>query len=122
MDQSVAMAALKGGLQKNDLLFSLKKKYPKDFADLLARAEGYARAEEAFKIKDEETMKERQAGDSSKPAVELDRILELLPDTGMSGLFPELISREARTIEFGGALPPEDSTVTLLSTHRKLKC
>ena len=50
LDQSVAMAALKGGLQKNDLLFSLKKKYPRDFADRLARAEGYARAEEAFKI------------------------------------------------------------------------
>ena len=64
------MAALKGGLQKNDLLFSLKKKYPRDFADLLARAKGYARAEEAFKIKDEEAAKERQEGDSSKPAAE----------------------------------------------------
>ena len=64
------MAALKSGLQKNDLLFSLEKKYPRDFADLLARAEGYARAEEAFKLKDEEAAKERQAGDSSKPAVE----------------------------------------------------
>ena len=52
------MAALKGDLQKNDLLFSLKKKYPRDFADLLARAEGYARAEEAFKMKDEETARE----------------------------------------------------------------
>ncbi|XP_073107414.1 uncharacterized protein [Elaeis guineensis] len=70
LDQSVAMAALKGGLQKNDLLFSLEKKYPKNFADLLARAEGYTRAEEAFKMKDEETTRERQAGDSSKPAVE----------------------------------------------------
>ncbi|XP_014679194.1 PREDICTED: uncharacterized protein LOC106819047 [Priapulus caudatus] len=69
LDQSVAMAALKGGLQKNDLLFSLEKKYPRDFADLLARAEGYVRAEEAFKMKDEETARERQAGDSSKPAV-----------------------------------------------------
>ena len=68
--QSVAMAALKGGLQKNDLLFSLEKKYPRDFADFLARAEGYARAKEAFKMKDEETARERQAGDSSKPAVE----------------------------------------------------
>ena len=58
LDQSVAMAALKGGFQKNDLLFSLKKKYPRDFADLLARAEGYARAEEAFKLKDEEATKE----------------------------------------------------------------
>ena len=70
LDQSIMMAALKGGLQKNDLLFFLKKKYSRDFADLLARAEGYARAEEAFKMKDEETARERQAGDSSKPAVE----------------------------------------------------
>ena len=42
LDQSIAMAALKGGLQKNDLLFSLEKKYPRNFADLLAQAEGYA--------------------------------------------------------------------------------
>ena len=70
LDQSVAMAALKGGLQKNDLLFSLEKKYPRNFADLLARAEGYARAEEPFKMKDEETARERQARNSSKPAVE----------------------------------------------------
>ena len=58
LDQSVAMAALKGGLQKNDLLFSLEKKYPRDFANLLARAEGYAQAEEAFRMKDEETVRE----------------------------------------------------------------
>ena len=59
MDQSVAMAALKSGLQKNDLLFFLKKKYPRNFADLLAQAKGYIRAEEAFKMKDEETARER---------------------------------------------------------------
>ena len=70
LDQSIAMAALKGGLQKNNLLFSLKKKYPINFADLLARAEGYIRVKEAFKMKDEETARERQAENSSKPAVE----------------------------------------------------
>ena len=70
LDQSVAMAALKSGLQKNDLLFSQEKKYPKDFTDLLARVEGYVRVEEAFKLKDEEAAKERQTGDSSKPAAE----------------------------------------------------
>ena len=59
LDQSIAIAALKGGLQKNDLLFSLEKKYPRNFADLLARVEGYARVEEAFKMKDEETARER---------------------------------------------------------------
>ena len=57
LDQSVAMATLKGGLQKNNLFYSLEKKYPKDFVDLPARAEGYARAEEAFKMKDEETAR-----------------------------------------------------------------
>ena len=40
LDQSVAMVVLKSDLQKNDLLFFLKKKYPRDFADLLARAKG----------------------------------------------------------------------------------
>ncbi|KAG1360573.1 hypothetical protein COCNU_09G000360 [Cocos nucifera] len=35
------MVALKGSLQKNDLLFSLKKKYIRNFANMLARAEGY---------------------------------------------------------------------------------
>ena len=54
------MAALKSYLQKNDLLFSLKKKYLRNFTDLLAWAEGYARAEEAFKLKDEEAAKERR--------------------------------------------------------------
>ena len=68
MDQSIAMATLKSGLQKNDLLFFLEKKYPRDFTDLLARAEGYARAEKTFKLKDEEAAKERQAGDFGKPA------------------------------------------------------
>ena len=53
------MAALKGGLQKNDLLFFLKKKYPKNFADMLARAESYARAEEAFEAKDGEASDKR---------------------------------------------------------------
>ena len=70
LDQSIAMAALKGGLQKNNILFFLEKKYPKDFADLLAQTEGYVRAEEAFKMKDKEAAKERQAEDSSKLAVE----------------------------------------------------
>ena len=64
------MAVLKRGLQKNNLLFFLKKKYPRDFTVLLAQTEGYARAEEAFKLKDEEAVKERQADDSSKLVAE----------------------------------------------------
>ena len=54
--------------------------------------------------------------------MKLSRILELLPNIGMFGLLPELVSREAQTAEFGRALPLEDSIVTPLSTHRKLKC
>ena len=50
LDQSVIMAALKGGLQKNNLLFFLKKKYLRDFIDMLAQAEGYARAKEALSL------------------------------------------------------------------------
>ena len=42
LNQSVAMAALKSDLQKNDLLFFLEKKYPRNFTDLLAQVEGYA--------------------------------------------------------------------------------
>ena len=64
------MAALKSGLQKNDLLFSLEKKYLRDFTDLLARAKRYTHVEEAFKLKDEEAIEEQQAGESSKPAAD----------------------------------------------------
>ena len=114
------MATLKDGLQKNDLLFSLKKKYLRDFADLLAWAEGYARAEEAFKMKDDEAAKEWQVGDSSKPAAE--HVLELSSDTSMSRLLPGLVGREAQIAKFSGALPREDFIATPLSTHQKPKC
>ena len=68
MVQSIIMAALKDGLQKNDLLFFLEKKYPQDFTDMLARAEGYARAQEAFKLKNEEAIRKWRVSESSKPA------------------------------------------------------
>lgn len=55
MEQFVAMTALKGGLLKNDLLFFLDKKYLRDFVDMLARAEKYARAEEVFQLWDAES-------------------------------------------------------------------
>ena len=61
------MAALKGGLQKNNLLFSLEKKFARNFADMLARVKGYARAEEAFKAKDNEIIEEWQMGEPSRP-------------------------------------------------------
>lgn len=46
LDQSVATTALKG-LQRNAFLFSLEKRYPKDFAEILARTEKYANAKKA---------------------------------------------------------------------------
>ena len=42
------MRPLLSGLQKNDLKKLLTKTYPLDFPDMLARAEKYARIEEAF--------------------------------------------------------------------------
>ncbi|KAG1363562.1 hypothetical protein COCNU_11G003890 [Cocos nucifera] len=74
LDQSVAMAALKGGLQKNDLLFSLEKKYPRNFADMLARAESYARAEEAFDAKDDEVGGKRRINGPGRSTEERKRI------------------------------------------------
>lgn len=42
LDQSITMTALKSKLQKNAFLFSLKKKSPKDFIEMLTRVEKYA--------------------------------------------------------------------------------
>ena len=42
------MAAMMGGLLKNDLKKLLIKTYPQDFSDMLACAEKYACMEEAF--------------------------------------------------------------------------
>ena len=63
------MVVLKDGLQKNDLLFSLKK-YPRNFTDILARAEGYAQAEEAFKAKDNEAIGEWRIDEPDESAEE----------------------------------------------------
>ena len=57
-----------------------------------------------------------------KGRVKLGHALELLLGTGALGLLPELVNREAQTIEFDEALLPGDSTAMPLSTHRKLKC
>ena len=124
LDQSVAMAALKGGLQKNDLLYSLEKKYPRDFADLLARAEGYARAEEAFRMKDEETARERQARNSGKLVVEK-RPKEARPRSRSppghkrAHTPPGHAGRGARTTGFGGVPRQGSSATTPLSTPRR---
>ena len=48
MDQSVTMIALKGGLLKNGLQYSLEKIYPHNFTEMLARAEKYALVDEAL--------------------------------------------------------------------------
>ena len=66
LDQFIAMTALKGGLQKNDLLFLLEKKFPQDFADTLTRAERYAQAKEVFRQRDANATKECLVGEHSK--------------------------------------------------------
>ena len=57
-----------------------------------------------------------------KGRVMLGHILELSPDTSVSELLLELVDREARTAEFGEALPQEDSTATPLSMLQKFRC
>lgn len=47
LDPSVTMLALMSGLLKNDIKRSLTKTYPRDFADMLAWTEKYARTEDA---------------------------------------------------------------------------
>lgn len=42
------MTTLKGKLQKNAFLFSLEKRYPKEFAKMLARMKKYVNVEEAW--------------------------------------------------------------------------
>ena len=49
LDHAVAMTAMKSGLQSGPFLFSLGKRSPTSFTELLTRAEKYARAEEACK-------------------------------------------------------------------------
>ena len=48
LNQSTMMAMMMDGLLKNDLKRSLIKTYLRDFLDMLAHAEKYARMEEAF--------------------------------------------------------------------------
>ena len=55
LDQSVTMIAFKDELQKNFLLYTLEKKYLKDFAEMLDRAEKYVWADEALKKYDTST-------------------------------------------------------------------
>lgn len=47
------MTTLKGGLQKNALLFSLKKRYPKDFFKMLASVDKNVNVEEAWARQEE---------------------------------------------------------------------
>lgn len=42
------MTDLKSGLQKNTFLFFLEKTYPKDFVEILTRAEKYANTDEVY--------------------------------------------------------------------------
>ena len=57
-----------------------------------------------------------------KGQVKLDHVFELLPDTDVSGLLSELVSRGARTAEFDRTLLQEDSTAMPLSMLQKPRC
>ena len=53
LDHSDAMSVMKGELCKSRFFFSLKKRYPKDFIEILAQMEKYANTEEAMSTYDE---------------------------------------------------------------------
>ena len=53
LDQTIAMTAMKDGLRPSKFLFSLKKSFPMDYAEMLSRADKYANAEEAMASKRE---------------------------------------------------------------------
>ena len=48
MDQMVMMSAMKGALKPFRFLFSLKKKFPTNFFEMLSHAKKYTNIEEAF--------------------------------------------------------------------------
>lgn len=50
-DHAVTMIAMKSGLRKCPFLFSLKKRAPTDFSEMLARAEKYAHTKEAHEMR-----------------------------------------------------------------------
>ena len=118
------MAVLKGGLQKNDLLFSLEKKYPKNFADLLAQAEGYTQVEEAFKLKDEEAKEEWQVSESNnvmEGRMKFDHARGPPSSVGEPELLLELIVKKAPIEGHDEVLPLKDFTTmspSMLYRHR----
>ena len=117
MDQSIAMAILKDGLQKNNLLFFLEKKYPKNFVDMLARADGYARMEEAFKAKDGEAIGDWRTGESSKSSTE-GRPSEARScfQTPFECKRAELLGLEGKEVWTEGhdGAPPSEGSITML--------
>ena len=56
LDQTVAMTAMKDGLKSSKFLFSLKKWFPVDYAEMLSREDKYANVEEAMSSKREPTI------------------------------------------------------------------
>ena len=53
LDQTIAMMAMKDGLRPSRFLFSLKKRFSMDYAEMLSRADKYANIEEAMTSKRE---------------------------------------------------------------------
>ena len=60
LDQVVAMSAMKGSLRPSRFLFSLKKQFPTNFAEMLAQDEKYANAEEAMSMTSQPEKKEKR--------------------------------------------------------------
>ena len=53
LDQTIAMTAMKDGLRPSRFLFSLEKRFPVDYAEMLSLADKYVNAEEAMASKRE---------------------------------------------------------------------
>ena len=68
LDQMVAMSAMKGTFKPSRFFFSLKKKFPSSFFEMLSRAKKYANVKEAMSARktsaldpsDKEKGKERE--------------------------------------------------------------
>ena len=62
LDQMITMMAMNGGLRPSMFLFSLKKRFSMDYAEMLFRVDKYANAEEAMASKRELTVSQPDKG------------------------------------------------------------
>ena len=98
LDQSVAMAALKGGLLRNGLRYSVEKTYPQDIVDMLAWMEKYVRADKAFENESPEDMVTKEKKEEKVEVPPKDRSIPILhPDIGGSELPYGISNKRIRT-------------------------